>query len=518
MFKLFKKSKNTPIPKKENKTEIIKQETNNNHNNKTNNQNPKEILINQPIIYKTPPIELLKKSEPTSNNQRANLLEKVKNLQIGLHNLNIQIKIQNVIIGPIFTIYELKPQLGISVSKIKNRKEDISLLLGNEIIDIKPNPSKQVISIIIKNDKQEILRIRDCIETEEFSSNNSNLIIPIGKDINGNNKIINLENTSHILICGTTGSGKSSLLNTIICSLLYKADPNVVKLIIIDTKNGVEFSKYNELPYLLIPVVTNKQKIIGVLEWLVLEMKNRYQLLINSDCKNIKEYNVYNYDSKLCNFIVIIDEYSELSECDKDGIDEKIELLAKEAEKVGIYLIISTDTPDNKVISNNIKNNILTRITFKTMCVADSKLILDVGGAENLLSCGDAILKERGENDIIRFQSAFVSDEEIRNVIEFVKASFVDGNDYSGEDLISYITKDDEEDTDPLLMDVMDMVVEIGEASTSFIQRRFNVGYARAGRILEQLEERGVISGYCGCKPREVLMTKERLEELKRIV
>ena len=330
----------------------------------------------------------------------------------------------------------------------------------------------------------------------------------------------------HVLIAGATGSGKSVCINTLISSIIYKSKPSEVKLLMVDPK-VVELSVYNGIPHLLIPVVTDPKKAAGALAWAVQEMENRYQIFAKKGVRDIKGYNEISKQEDtgvLPQIVIIIDELADLMMVASKDVEDSICRLAQKARAAGMHLVIATQRPSVDVITGIIKANIPSRISFAVSSQIDSRTILDMVGAEKLLGKGDMLFYPAGATKPTRVQGAFVSDKEVEKIVDFIKAN---GEVKYNEDIIEQIEnankteKDleaeqaDDDGTDPLLMEAIDTVVDTRQASTSFIQRRFKVGYARAGRIIDQMEERGVISGYQGSKPREVLMSKERWQELK---
>ena len=331
----------------------------------------------------------------------------------------------------------------------------------------------------------------------------------------------------HVLIAGSTGSGKSVCINTIISSIIYNAKPSEVKLVMVDPK-VVELSVYNGIPHLLIPVVTDPKKAAGALAWAVQEMDDRYNKFAQKGVRDLKGYNkaIEKEEGvgKLPQIVIIVDELADLMMVAAKDVEEAICRLAQKARAAGMHLVIATQRPSVDVITGLIKANIPSRIAFAVSSQVDSRTILDSVGAEKLLGKGDMLFFPSGAPKPLRVQGAFVSDEEVEKIVDFVKQN---GTATYSEDILESIEKnnktdkeiaqeaDADDETDPFLMDAIETVVETGQASTSFIQRRFKVGYARAGRIIDQMEERGIISGYQGSKPREVLMSKERLEELK---
>ena len=478
--------------------------------------------------YEYPPVNLLSKNikKGTKAGARA-LTDTAAKLQKTLYSFGVSAKVENVSVGPAITRYELKPAEGVRVSKIANLADDIALNLAAETIRIEaPIPGKQAVGIEVPNKEKEAVHLRDVIETEEFENNKSKLSVALGKDVAGQVVIADIAKMPHVLIAGSTGSGKSVCINTIITSVIYNAKPSEVKLVMVDPK-VVELSVYNGIPHLLIPVVTDPRKAAGALAWAVQEMDDRYNKFAMKGVRDLKGYNAAmekdGEGGKLPQIVIIIDELADLMMVAAKDVEDAICRLAQKARAAGMHLVIATQRPSVDVITGLIKANVPSRIAFAVSSQVDSRTILDSVGAEKLLGKGDMLFCPAGSSKATRIQGAFVSDDEVEKIVGFVKANgtanyseaileSIENSNKSDKELAE---EADDDDTDPFLMDAMDVVVETGQASTSFIQRRFKVGYARAGRIIDQLEERGVISGYQGSKPRQVLMSKERLEELK---
>ena len=479
--------------------------------------------------YEYPPVELLSKGSKKAIKGGAKALTDVATkLQKTLYSFGVQAKVENVSVGPAITRYELKPAEGVRVSKIANLADDIALNLAAETIRIEaPIPGKQAVGIEVPNKEKEMVSLREVVESEEFENSKSKLSVALGKDVAGQIIIADIAKMPHALIAGATGSGKSVCINTIITSIIYKAKPSEVKLVMVDPK-VVELSVYNGIPHLLIPVVTDPKKAAGALAWAVQEMDNRYNVFAQKGVRDLKGYNALiekeNGQGKLPQIVIIIDELADLMMVAAKEVEDSICRLAQKARAAGMHLIIATQRPSVDVITGIIKANIPSRIAFSVSSQVDSRTILDQIGAEKLLGKGDMLYFPSGAPKPTRIQGAFVSDEKIEKIVSFVKSN---GEAQYSEDILETIENsnkpekelkedgDPDDDTDPFLMDAIDVVVETGQASTTFIQRKFKVGYARAGRIIDQLEERGIISGYQGSKPRQVLMTKEKLAELK---
>ena len=481
--------------------------------------------------YQYPPIEILSKGEKKAIKGGAKALTDVATrLQKTLYSFGVQAKVENVTVGPAITRYELKPAEGVRVSKIANLADDIALNLAAETIRIEaPIPGKQAVGIEVPNQEKEMVHLREVLESDEFAESKSKMSVALGKDVAGKVTIADMAKMPHTLIAGSTGSGKSVCINTIITSIIYKAKPSEVKLVMVDPK-VVELSVYNGIPHLLIPVVTDPKKAAGALAWAVQEMDNRYNLFAQKGVRDLKGYNALIEKEegvgKLPQILIIIDELADLMMVAAKEVEDSICRLAQKARAAGMHLIIATQRPSVDVITGIIKANIPSRIAFAVSSQVDSRTILDQVGAEKLLGKGDMLFYPTGAAKPTRIQGAFVSDEEVEKIVSFVKTN---GEATYNEDILDSIeksgktdkeiqdanSKDPDDNTDEHLMEAIDLVVETGQASTSFIQRKFNVGYARAGRIIDQMEEKGIISGYQGSKPRQVLMSKERWEELK---
>ena len=481
--------------------------------------------------YVFPSTKLLEKSKQKAlKGGTKGLTETANKLQRTLYSFGVQAKVENVSVGPAITRYELKPAEGVRVNKIANLADDIALNLAAETIRIEaPIPGKQAVGIEVPNKEKEMVPLRDVIESNEFQNNDSKLSVGLGKDVAGSIVIGNIAKMPHVLIAGSTGSGKSVCINTIITSIIYNAKPSEVKLVMVDPK-VVELSVYNGIPHLLIPVVTDPKKAAGALAWAVQEMDNRYNLFAEKGVRDLKGYNhsIENEQGvgQLPQIVIIIDELADLMMVAAKEVEDSICRLAQKARAAGMHLVIATQRPSVDVITGLIKANVPSRIAFAVSSQIDSRTILDQVGAEKLLGKGDMLFFPSGASKPTRVQGAFVSDEEVEKIVDFIKSN---GTATYSEDILETIenshksekekameTSDGEEDNaDEFLEEAIDKVVESGQASTAFIQRKFKVGYARAGRIIDQMEERGVISGYQGNKPREVLWTLEKLAELK---
>ena len=476
--------------------------------------------------YEFPPVEFLQEGKKTVKGNKKALTDTATKLQKTLYSFGVSAKVENVSVGPSITRYEIKPAEGVRVSKIANLADDIALNLAAETIRIEaPIPGKQAVGIEIPNKEKEVVHLREIIDSDEFRNAKSKTSFALGKDAAGEIIVTDIEKMPHVLIAGSTGSGKSVCINTLITSIIYKAKPSEVKLVMIDPK-VVELSIYNGIPHLLIPVVTDAKKAAGALLWAVQEMVNRYSLFATKGVRDIKGYNELlekeEGAEKLPQIIIIIDELADLMMVAPNDVEDSICRLAQMARAAGMHLVVATQRPSVDVITGIIKANIPTRISFAVSSGVDSRTILDMYGAEKLLGKGDMLFSPVGTQKPMRIQGAFISDGEVEKIVDFLKAN---ADVKYNEDIIEKIEKanstdkeldeNSDDDVDEFLMDAIDTVVETRQASTSFIQRRFKVGYARAGRIMDQMEERGIISPPEGSKPRQVLITKEQLEEMK---
>lgn len=486
-----------------------------------------ETITNENLIikYKYPPAELLK-TDPdtggTSKTYRNQVIEGAKKLEDTLNSFGVSAKVINVTRGPTVTRYELQPSAGVKVSRIVNLADDISLNLAASGVRMEaPIPGKAAIGIEVPNKEVNMVLIRDVLESQEFMNHPSKLSFAIGKDISGECIIADIAKMPHLLIAGATGSGKSVCINSLIISLLYKASPDEVKLLMIDPK-VVELGIYNGIPHLLIPVVTEPKKAAGALNWAVQEMVNRYKLFADKSVRDLKGYNeLANKDEEikaLPQIVIIIDELADLMMVAPNDVEDAICRLAQMARAAGMHLVIATQRPSVDVITGVIKANIPSRISFAVSSQIDSRTILDMAGAEKLLGRGDMLFHPVGKPKPIRIQGANILDDEVEKVVEFVK---LQGNANYDDDIIEEINNNDSVpdndnvDNDELLPRAIELVVEAGQASVSLIQRKFKVGYARAARIVDQMEARGIVGGYEGSKPRQILISKQQWQELQ---
>lgn len=453
------------------------------------------------------------------NEDKKDLIESADKLVETLSDFGVEAKVVQVTKGPSVTRFELQPSPGVKVSKIVNLQDDIALgLAANGVRMEAPIPGKAAIGIEVPNKKQLPVFLREVLDSKEFTTTNKNLAFALGKDITGKCIVGDLSKMPHMLIAGATGSGKSVCINTLIISLLYKYSPEQVKLLMVDPK-VVELSVYNGIPHLLIPVVTDPKKAAGALNWAVNEMNKRYNLFSQMKVKNIESYNNLlkkgEIQEKLPYIVVIVDELADLMIACPNDVEDYICRLAQMARAAGMHLIIATQRPSVDVITGVIKANIPSRISFAVSSGTDSRTILDQVGAEKLLGRGDMLYYPLGENKPIRIQGAFISEEEVENVVEFIKESD-ESIDYS-EEILNHINNDSinenqlNNECDELLEEATKLVIEYQQASTSFIQRKLRVGFNRASRIMDELEDKGIISSRDGSKPRQVLIEKESM-------
>lgn len=479
--------------------------------------------INQaqiPKKYKKPPISLLEK--PASGNKTpAGILQaKAMKLEETLKNFHVDARVIQVTQGPTVTRYEIQPAVGVKVSSIVRLSDDIALNLEAKSIRIEaPIPGKAAVGIEVENDSVTMVRLREIIDSEAFKSAKSKITFAVGKDISGNAIVADLKSMPHLLIAGSTGSGKSVCINSIITSFIYKVNPDEVKLILIDPK-VVELGNYNGIPHLMIPVVTDPTKAAAALNWAVAEMTDRYKKFAESGVRDLESYNEFvrandEAEKAMPQVVIIIDELADLMVAAPSQIEESICRLAQMARAAGMHLIVATQRPSVDVITGVIKANIPSRIAFAVSSQVDSRTILDMQGAEKLVGKGDMLFNPMGMGKPIRVQGTFVSDGEVHKVIEYVKGQ-VETTEYN-EEVLTRIERsnvqENQDDEDELLSDAIDLVVSSGQASVSMLQRRFRIGYNRAARIVDMMEARGIIGPQDGSRPRQVLVTPEELAE-----
>lgn len=466
--------------------------------------------------YVFPPVDLMKK--PRAKQMQMNehqLQQKAALLENTLQNFHVDARVLNVTQGSSVTRYEVQPAVGVKVSSITKLADDIALNLRAKSIRIEaPIPGKAAVGIEVENEKPDMVSIRELIDSKEFRNAASKISFAVGKDISGRNVIANLKEMPHLLIAGATGSGKSVCINTIITSLLYKASPDEVKLILIDPK-VVELGNYNGIPHLLVPVVTDPKKAAAALNWAVNEMTQRYKFFAEESVKDLDSYNELmranqEPDKVLPKIVIIIDELADLMMVAPSQVEESICRLAQLARAAGMHLIVATQRPSVDVVTGLIKANIPSRIAFSVSSQVDSRTILDVGGAEKLLGKGDMLYSPVGENKPLRIQGPYISDSETARIIDFVKKQ---GESTYDESVVQTIETPEKsqygEVSDELTEDAIAFILKQKKASVSMLQRRFRIGYNRAASIIDEIEARGIISPADGSKPRQVLYTEE---------
>lgn len=484
--------------------------------------------------YVFPPIDLLKRpAGHRGGSTDAQLRETAQKLQQILHTFGVNVKVTNVSCGPSVTRYELMPEMGVKVSKIVNLADDIKLNLAAADIRIEaPIPGKAAVGIEVPNKESSSVLLRELLESEEFRKHPSNLAYAVGKDIGGKIIVSDIAKMPHLLIAGATGSGKSVFINTLIMSIIYKAKPEDVKLVMIDPK-VVELSVYNGIPHLFIPVVTDPKKAAGALNWGVSEMMKRYELFAAQGVRDLKGYNARvetvlkttppvegeERPQKLPQIVIIVDELADLMMVASGEVEDAICRLAQLARAAGIHLVIATQRPSVDVITGLIKANMPSRIAFSVSSGVDSRTILDMNGAEKLLGNGDMLFAPQTYKKPARVQGAFVSDKEVADVVEFLKKKNTDEQyDAKMEEQIAQVQKSAASvagggsDVDELFADAGKFIIEKDKASIGMLQRWFKIGFNRAARIMDQLSEAGVVGPEEGTKPRKVLMSMEQFE------
>ena len=483
--------------------------------------------------YVFPPLSLLKHGKKSGGDSDAHLRQTAMKLQQTLQNFNVNVTVTNVSCGPSVTRYELQPEQGVKVSKIVGLADDIKLNLAAADIRIEaPIPGKAAVGIEVPNKENTAVMLRDLLETDEFQNHESKIAFAAGRDIAGKVVVADIIKMPHVLIAGATGSGKSVCINTLIMSILYKADPKDVKLIMIDPK-VVELSVYNGIPHLMIPVVTDPKKAAGALNWAVAEMMKRYDLFAQYNVRDLKGYNAKvetveaieeeGKPEKLPQIVIIVDELADLMMVAPGEVEESICRLAQLARAAGIHLVLATQRPSVNVITGLIKANMPSRIAFSVSSGVDSRTIIDMNGAEKLLGKGDMLFYPAGYQKPARVQGAFVSDKEVQAVVDFLvknsesvqyneeitnhvnSASVAAGGTVSGNS--------GADDRDAYFVDAGKFIIEKDKASIGMLQRVFKIGFNRAARIMDQLAEAGVVGEEEGTKPRKVLMSMEQFEQ-----
>ena len=494
----------------------------------------KETEHQPKLNYQRPPLSLLKRGKAGGGDSDAHLRETANKLQQTLYNFGVRVTVTNVSCGPSVTRYELQPEQGVKVSKIVGLADDIKLNLAAADIRIEaPIPGKAAVGIEVPNKETSPVMLRDLLETEEFQKSTSKIAFAAGRDIAGKVVVADIMKMPHLLIAGATGSGKSVCINTLIMSILYKADPDEVKLIMIDPK-VVELSVYNGIPHLMIPVVTDPKKASGALNWAVVEMDKRYRLFAEYNVRDLRGYNekvsevekqIENGEKpeKMPQIVIIVDELADLMMVAPGEIEEAICRLAQLARAAGIHLVLATQRPSVNVITGLIKANMPSRIAFSVSSGVDSRTIIDMNGAEKLLGKGDMLFYPSGYQKPARVQGAFVSDKEVQNVVEYLVTK--NGNAIYNEEVENHVNSAQTgmasaagagggaDERDVYFVDAGRFIIEKDKASIGMLQRVFKIGFNRAARIMDQLFEAGVVGEEEGTKPRKVLMSMEQFEQ-----
>lgn len=483
------------------------------------------------VSYKSPPLTLLKRGGKKGGESDASLRETAMKLQQTLQNFGVNVTITNVSCGPSVTRYELQPEMGVKVSKIVGLADDIKLNLAAADIRIEaPIPGKAAVGIEVPNKENSAVMLRDLLESAEFRNSSSKIAFAVGKDIAGKVVVTDIAKMPHLLIAGATGSGKSVCINTLIMSILYKASPDEVRLIMIDPK-VVELSVYNGIPHLMIPVVTDPKKAAGALNWGVAEMTRRYQAFAELNVRDMKGYNdkirtMAPVDGKkpepMPQIVIIVDELADLMMVAPGDVEEAICRLAQLARAAGIHLVLATQRPSVNVITGLIKANMPSRIAFSVSSGVDSRTIIDMNGAEKLLGKGDMLFYPSGYQKPARVQGSFVTDKEVQNVVDYLKTH--NGDVSYDEDIVNQVNTTPagsaggpaeaaEEERDIHFAEAGRLIIEKDKASIGMLQRAFKIGFNRAARIMDQLFEAGAVGPEEGTKPRKILMTAEEFEQ-----
>ena len=493
-----------------------------------------EGMEREPQVYRYPPISLLNEGRGSASSAADELRANQQRLQDTLVSFGVDAHISNVTRGPSVTRYELELEQGVKLNKITNLADDIALALGAAAVRVAPIPDKiSTVGIEVPNRQVSAVAIRDVIGSKAFTASSSKVSFAVGKDIGGNCVVGNIAKLPHMLIAGTTGSGKSVCTNSLIVSLLYKATPDEVRLIMVDPKM-VELGVYNGIPHLLIPVVTDPKKAAGALQWAVNEMMKRYRSFSEVGAKDLESYNNHarkNGQDPLPQIVVVIDELADLMLVAAKEVEESICRVAQMGRASGMHLVIATQRPSADVITGLMKANIPSRIAFAVASSLESRIILDNTGAEKLVGKGDMLYAPLGMGKPQRIQGCFISEEEVASVVEFIKESSTAHYD---EEVMHEIERHAEEkdkgskgvggsdptasdggNYDELLPAAIDVVLEVGQASVSMLQRRLKLGYGRAARLVDQMEEKGVVGPFEGSKPRQLLITKEQWQEMQ---
>lgn len=464
------------------------------------------IIVGQ---YTIPSLDLLEDSPKVSTSKiQNNLMEGAKLLEETLASFGVEGRVVDIERGPAITRYEIEPGSGVKVQKFTTLSDDIALAMKASTVRIvAPIPGKNRVGIEVPNDSSAAVYLKDVLSSSIFKKAESKLTLSLGKDVSGEALVADLADMPHLLIAGTTGSGKTVCVNGIIMSILLNATPDEVRFVMVDPKM-VELAQYNDIPHLMCPVVTDAKKAAGVLNWVVAEMENRYKKLSNAGARNIKGYNAKG--NHMPYIVVIIDELADLMQVAAKGVEGSIARLAQLSRAVGIHLILATQRPSVNVITGVIKANFPARISFKVASKIDSRTVLDANGAETLLGKGDMLFMKPGEAKPIRGQGNFVTDEEIHKVIQFIKDQQAPHYDETILESQTAAGSGGMGEKDECFDEALKLVMETNQASVSILQRRMRLGYTRAARLIDQMEAAGFVGPYVGSKPREILVDREQ--------
>ena len=471
-------------------------------------------------VYQFPPLSLLHAGTDAGKGE-SDAGQKAALIESTLACFGVRAKVVHYSVGPTVTRFELKPEMGVRVSKIEGLSNELAMALEATHIRIEaPIPGKSAVGIEIPNTKAASVPLHDVLASDAFQHGKGHILVALGKDITGKTVVTDLAKAPHLLIAGSTGSGKSVCINSIITSIIYHSRPDEVKLMLIDPK-VVELSVYNGIPHLRTEVVTDMKKAQGTLNWAVREMEARYQLFAGAKVRNIEGYNKLYPDKKMPYILLIVDEFADLMNVAAKEVEVLIQRLTQKARAAGIHLILATQRPSADVITGVIKSNIPSRIAFMVESGLNSRIILDEGGAESLLGKGDMLFKQAGALSTVRIQGAFISDEEVEDVVNYVRAECIRQESHVVYEPIDLsipekTEKEDEmvEEQDDLMPEASEWVLDTKRASVSALQRRFRIGYTRAGRLMDTMERLGIVGPAEGAKPRDILVDKEQLSDI----
>ncbi|MEW9593721.1 DNA translocase FtsK, partial [Bacillus toyonensis] len=481
-------------------------------------ENDMRNVLQTPPTYTVPPLALLSIPQQSALDNTEWLEEQKELLDTTFNNFHVGAHVINVSQGPAVTRFEVQPDPGVKVNKITNLSDDIKLSLAAKDIRIEaPIPGKSAIGIEVPNKESKPVFLREILRSPVFTKSESPLTVALGLDISGDPIVTDIRKMPHGLIAGATGSGKSVCINAILTSILYKAKPHEVKLILIDPKM-VELAPYNSVPHLVAPVITDVKAATAALKWAVEEMERRYELFAHAGARDLTRYNTIVSEREIPGetlpyIVIVIDELADLMMVAPGDVEEAICRIAQKARACGIHLLVATQRPSVDVITGLIKSNIPTRIAFTVSSQVDSRTIIDIGGAEKLLGRGDMLFLGNGTSKPVRVQGVYVSDDEIEKTVDHVKKQMKPNYLFKQEDLLA--KSEQSESEDELFLDACQFVVEQGGASTSSVQRKFRIGYNRAARLIEEMESQGIISEGRGTKPRDVLISEDEFAAMQ---